>query len=180
MDFKDLQLPSHHARLGMAIASLVGLFASAYLLYAYVTGAPIVCGSVSGCELVRASKWAYTFGLPRPLFGVIFYIAIYGLLVIRSAVAWRLRFLGRLTKLFAAFGFVESTFLFFVQWLDVRAFCIWCLTSAVAATILFILCWFDDVHHERAVTADLELREHLVCLFAFLPISFFGLLWLTR
>lgn len=173
------RISSHQARLGMATAALVGLFASAYLLYAYVTGAPIICGSVSGCELVRASRWAYTFGIPRPLLGVIFYAAVFALLIIRSAVAWRLRFMGRLTKVFASLGFIESAFLFFVQWLDIRAFCLWCLASAVAATIIFLLCWFDSAHYERAATADLELREYFICLLAFLPISFFGLLWLT-
>ncbi len=175
-----MNLPApHRARLGMAIASLTGLFASTYLLYAYVTGAPIVCGNIAGCELVRASRWAYTFGIPRPFLGVLFYVGLFVILIFRAAVAWRLRFMGRLTKVFAALGFIESAFLFFVQWLDVRAFCIWCLTSAAAATVIFMLCWFDRTHHERAETADRELREYLVMLFAFLPISFFGLLWLT-
>jgi hypothetical protein len=62
------------ARFGIAISALVGLFASAYLFYTYVTGAPIACGIVSGCEAVRASKWATTvFNLPRPVLGLVFY-----------------------------------------------------------------------------------------------------------
>lgn len=133
-----------YARRVILWASLIGLFASTYLLIAYVSGAPIVCGTTHGCELVRASKWAYTFGLPRPLFGVIFYVGIICLLAIRAILPhWRTRWVYRLTMLAAGIGFVESAFLFFVQWLDIRAFCVWCLTSAAMATLIAIAAFFD-------------------------------------
>ena len=122
------------ARLSMAIAGLIGVFVSAYLFYTYVSGVPIACGSGTGCEFVRLSKWAWTLGLPRPLFGLAFYAGVFGLLVARVATAWQGRWLYRLTMLIALIGFVESAFLFLVQWLDIRAFCIWCLASAICAT----------------------------------------------
>ena len=51
----------------MLWSALVGLFVSTYLLVVYVTGGPIVCGAVHGCDVVRASTWAKTvFDLPRP------------------------------------------------------------------------------------------------------------------
>jgi uncharacterized membrane protein len=70
-------------RRAMLWSALVGLFASTYLFITYVSGAPIVCGLVSGCEAVRASSWSYTFGIPRPALGVVFYLAIIGLLIYR-------------------------------------------------------------------------------------------------
>lgn len=125
-------------------ASLVGLFASTYLLITYVSGAPIVCGVAHGCDVVRASKWAYSLGLPRPLFGVAFYTAIIALLAFRITHPHRFsRRLYHLTMAAAFIGFVESAFLTLVQWLDINAFCIWCLTSAAAATVIFIAAFFD-------------------------------------
>lgn len=180
-----LKLPAwikpHHARFGMAIASLIGLFASGYLFYTYVTGAPIACGIVSGCDLIRASKWAYSNGIPRPFLGLVFYAGVFGLLVARAATTWRPRMLYQLAMLAAALGFVESGFLFLVQWLDVKAFCLWCLTSALAATAIAVLAFFDRPHEEpRAISATRELRWHFIALLIFLPISFFGFIYLTR
>jgi uncharacterized membrane protein len=125
-------------------ASLAGLFVSTYLLITYVSGKPIVCGALHGCEVVRASKWAYSFGLPRPLLGVIFYTALIALLAFRGMYPhWHPRNAYRLMMLAATIGFIESAFLTFVQWLDIRAFCIWCVTSAVMATVIFAAVWFD-------------------------------------
>ena len=125
-------------------SALAGLFVSTYLLVIYVSGAPIVCGLLHGCDIVRNSKWAYSFGLPRPLFGVAFYVGIIALLACRALYPrWRVRWLYHLSMLAAVVGFLESAFLVFVQWLDIKAFCIWCLASAVAATIIFIVAWFD-------------------------------------
>jgi protein-disulfide isomerase/uncharacterized membrane protein len=168
------------ARLLMATASLVGLFASAYLFYTYVSGAPIACGAGAGCEIVRASKWAYSFGVPRPLLGLVFYAGVFGLLVARVATVWRPRLLYRLTMFVAAIGFIESAFLFLIQWLDIRAFCIWCLVSAAMATVLVLLAFFDREEAHRHWSAQKELKAYLVSLLAFLPIAFIGMLILVR
>ncbi len=121
--------------------SLIGLFASVYLLITYISGAPIVCGLVSGCELIRASKWAYTWGVPRPLLGVVFYSVVIILLTVRAyAPAWQRRLWHGLLLVFTTIGLIESGGLTLVQWFELKAFCLWCLTSAVAATSLFILC----------------------------------------
>ncbi len=173
-------LKPHHARLGMVIASLVGLFASTYLLYTYVSGAPIACGAIAGCEAVRASKWAYTFGIPRPLLGVIFYLAVLGLLIVRAASSWNPKWLFRFTVLAAIAGFVESAFLFGVQWLDIKAFCFWCLSSAIAATFIMIFALFDRADTERILPAQQELKRYFIALLIFLPLSVIGLYALIR
>lgn len=173
-------LPPPIARLVMALASLVGLFASGYLLYTYVTGAPITCGLVSGCEVVRASKWAYTWGIPRPLLGLIFYVGVFGLLVARVVTSRFARRFYHLTMLAAAVGFFESAFLFLVQWLDLKAFCLWCLTSAVAATVVALCAPFDRVETERRISTNRELKYYFLMLLAFVPVSFIGFAMLVR
>ena len=160
------------ARLLMAIASLVGLFASAYLFYTYISGIPIACGSGSGCEIVRLSKWAWTFGIPRPLLGLAFYVGLFGLLVARVATDWQKRWLYRLTMLAAVVGFIESAFLFLIQWLDIRAFCIWCLISALSATVIAMAAWFDRAEDPRHVSAERELKAYFITLLIFVPIAF--------
>ena len=66
------------------IGALLGAFASAYLLVDYVFGSGI-CLTGSGCDVVRASAFAYPLGIPMPLFGLAFYLAAVALLLRASA-----------------------------------------------------------------------------------------------
>ncbi len=54
------------------LASIVGASASAYLLVEYLTGQPGICLTGSGCDIVRASAFAYPLGIPAPLIGLLF------------------------------------------------------------------------------------------------------------
>lgn len=173
-------LSASTARFGMAMAALVGLFASCYLLYTYVNGGPIACGIVHGCEVVRASKWAKTvFGLPRPLLGVLFYTVLYGLLVFRSATNRHAKWLYRLTLLFAAVGFFESGVLFIIQWIDLKAFCMWCLMSGLSSLFVAIFAFFDQMGPETE-RAQKELRRLFMALLVFIPVLFLGMYLLLR
>ena len=169
-----------NARLVMAVACLIGLFASAYLFYTYVTGGPITCALVSGCEQVRASKWAYTFGIPRPFLGLVFYAGLFGLFVVRVTTTWQPRRLYQLTMLFAAVGFIESAFLFLVQWLDIKAFCLWCLVSALTAVVIAVVAPFDRLEETRVLSATRELKRYFWMLLIFLPLAFAGWILLVR
>lgn len=155
------------ARMIMVMACFIGIFASAYLLYTYVTGAPISCAIVSGCDQVRASKWAYTFGIPRPLLGVVFYLGVFALLVVRAATTWRAKELLWLTRVAATIAFIESGFLFAIQWIDLKAFCLWCLISALASVVLFAMMPFDREQTEEGVRSARELRGYLLSLVVF-------------
>lgn len=164
----------------MAIASLIGLFASGYLLYTYLSGVPIACGAGGGCDVVRLSKWAWTFGLPRPFLGILFYGGVFGILVTRVATTWQALWFHRLTMIAAVLGFIESAFLFFVQWLDIQAFCIWCLVSAAAATLIAAVAWFDRLEEHRHVSAQRELKAYFISLLIFTPLALAVFAWLIQ
>lgn len=133
-------------RIWMSAFLAMGLFASGYLLYVYVTGGPIACGAAHGCDLVRASRWAYLGPIPQPLLGVLFYTGMLAILVARTLVstAASALWLKRLTFLGACVGFIESVILFLIQWQEIGAFCTWCLVSGVAASGAFALAWVDS------------------------------------
>lgn len=151
----------------MLVTALVGLFASIYLFITYVAGSPIVCGLLHGCEVVRASQWAYlqvSIGgfqksIPRPLLGIIFYFGVIALLTFRAyAPHYRPRWWRLVLLLATTIGIVESGYLMYVQWHDIGAFCTWCVTSAIAATILFFLSLFDGREAMAKGTIIKELR----------------------
>ncbi len=147
------------ARLGSVKAAFLGLFASSYLLYAYVAHQPIVCGSSSGCEMVRLSKWAYVFGtIPRPFLGVAFYAFLLILLVARLGFRSHARLLWRVSQVVVAIGVIESVILFFIQWREIGAFCTWCLLSALASVALGVAACLDKPVQEDQAERRQELR----------------------
>jgi protein-disulfide isomerase/uncharacterized membrane protein len=147
----------------MFLAGCAGMIVAAYLAVTYLSAAPIACGPLHGCDIVRSSHWAKWFGIPTPLFGLAFYAAILALLVVRTALPrWKRILAYRLTRIMAVLGFFESVFLFFIQLLDLKAFCTWCLGSAIAASAIFILSWFDGHPETDPARETKELRFQFI------------------
>lgn len=148
-----------YVRRAMLIAAIVGFFASCYLLITYVSGKPIICGTVSGCEIVRASPQAKTFfDIPRPALGVFFYSVLMGALIARVYLRRRSSYWTMGIIAWTGFGFIESAWLFLVQAFQIHAFCTWCLISGAASTIAFALAFFEG-EDEPDVQGDIrELR----------------------
>lgn len=122
------------------ILSLVGIMVSGYLLYTYVANTPIVCAN-TGCETVRESPYSYFLGVPLPAFGLIFFISILILSFLRttldkidhSHLASRLIFVASLV------GVVISAYLTYLEAFVIRAYCTWCIVSAIVVSGIFIL-----------------------------------------
>jgi len=108
--------------------------AASYLLIEYLTGQPGLCLTGSGCDLVRASAYAYPLGIPMPLFGLVLYAAA-GWLTWRSLseepVAGVPVRVGLLVV--ASLGVAASAVLTGLEAFVIRAWCSWCLVSAVAS-----------------------------------------------
>jgi len=166
----------------MGVATLVGAFVSAYLLDAYLTGGPIVCGAAQGgCDAVRASGRAYMFGvIPRPAFGLLFYGLIFILLVTRTSTERHALRLRQLTHALAAFGLFESLYLIALQAFVIHAFCAWCLMSAAATFFIAAFALLDKAERHHGMSAFREMRAYLVMFLIFAPIASFLFWWLTR
>lgn len=118
--------------LALAIA---GMLLTGYLSYSVLSGAPAVfCAPGSSCEVIQHSRWSRVFGLPLPLWG----LALYALLALN---AWRLP--ARLQRwrrlwLVALVGLVVSLYLSLIGWLELDAFCAWCLLSLALLAAIFL------------------------------------------
>jgi protein-disulfide isomerase len=121
------------------LASIVGAAASAYLLVEYVTGQPGVCLTGSGCDLVRASAFAYPLGIPTPLYGLVFYLAA-AWVVPRTLDAKRVwgRAPGTALLALALAGALASITLTALEAFVIKAYCSWCLVQAGASVVLLV------------------------------------------
>jgi uncharacterized membrane protein/glutaredoxin len=121
--------------------SVLGIGIASYLAYVEVNQIEAVCGPVGNCNTVQQSSYATLFGiLPVGVLGVLGYIAI---IIAWLAGSLNLTRYNRLIKLalwlFTLFGTLFSIYLTFLEPFVIGATCMWCLTSAVIMTILFLL-----------------------------------------
>lgn len=126
-------------RMAVAVLALLGLFVSLYLL-AHSLGltGPLVCG-VGDCATVQASPYAWVGPMPVSGIGVVGYAVLLGLALLglqvgrlgSSGVA-----LGLLAGSLVGLGF--SAYLTYLEAVVIRAWCQWCVVSAVLMTLIFL------------------------------------------
>jgi uncharacterized membrane protein len=137
-------------RMTIALLSLVGVFISTYLLlHKLGVVGTLVCGTGS-CDTVQASPWAVFLGVPVPAWGV----AGYGLLLGVSLAGlrpglWGNRRLGLVLVVLGAGAFGFSAYLTGIEAFVIRAWCRWCVASAVIATLIFISTLFELIRPGR-------------------------------
>lgn len=123
------------------VLSVIGIGIAGYLAYVEVNQVEAVCGPVGNCNSVQQSSYATLFGiLPVGVLGILGYLAI---IIVWLASLLDLSRYNRLLKLalwlFTLFGTLFSIYLTFLEPFVIGASCIWCLSSAVIMTILFLL-----------------------------------------
>ena len=129
---------AHPAWLQKAIPLLAvaGLAVAAYLAYVETQAVAAVCGPVGDCNAVQSSEYAYLFGIPIGVLGVIGYLAI---LFVWGWSQWQgdprapLALLGM-----TAAGVLFSLYLTYLEPFVIGAVCAWCLTSAVIMALLLM------------------------------------------
>ena len=127
-------------RNAIAALSLAGVFLATYLtLYKLGYIGSLACGS-GECERVQASRWATFAGAPVALWGVGFYVAMFGASVAGSfgpLVASRTMSVALVTL--SGWGMLFTGWLTYLELVKIEAICRWCVGSAVLVVALFVL-----------------------------------------
>lgn len=121
----------------MLVVSLLGFADATYLTVKHYTGSTIPCTITHGCDVVTNSVYSEILGVPVALLGSAFYIVTFALVFF--AMDQRSMKLLRAAGLFTLVGFLSSLWFLFAQAFLIKAFCQWCLGSALTSTILFVL-----------------------------------------
>lgn len=128
-------------RMAIALLSLIGLFIAAYMLFVKLGWiGTLICGVGGSCDTVQASRWAVFLGVPVPAWGVAGYALILAVAVVGVSPRWagdgRV---GRILVALTGVAFAFSMYLTALEAFVIRAWCRWCVVSAIVATLLFIL-----------------------------------------
>lgn len=117
----------------VAVVSLVGLADAIYLTVEHVAGRSVKCTIVSGCSEVLSSQYASVGGIPLALVGALAYFTVFSL---ATLAAFGYRGMGKLLTPVVALMFLMSLWLIYLQAFVIKAFCQFCLLSALVTFVL--------------------------------------------
>jgi len=146
----------------VAALALAGIFISLYLtLYKLGIIGELSC-TIGSCETVNTSKWSRFLGFPVAAWGLLFYVEMFGLAAIGTIE--RLADVAAISFVLvveSAIGVLFSAWLTYLELAVIHAICIWCVTSAVIVTVIFVVSVADYretsaamVEPERSETAN--------------------------
>jgi uncharacterized membrane protein/thiol-disulfide isomerase/thioredoxin len=122
------------------LLAVAGLGVASYLSYVEATHTLAICGPVGNCNSVQQSPYAHLFGvISIGFFGLVGYSAILiaWILADSSPLPWR-RFFTIAIWGMGWFGVLFSIYLTFLEPFVIGATCIWCITSAIIMTSIFL------------------------------------------
>lgn len=118
------------------ILSLLGLADTAYLTWQHYQIIPGTCSLGGGCSEVTASVYAVFWGMPLAVWGLLYYLAILvvvAFLLFSKDKIWLKILLG-----LTAAGFLASVIFVYLQAAVIKAFCAYCLVSALITGLIFL------------------------------------------
>lgn len=128
------------SRLILAISAGAGLAASIYLTVLKLTNNQDMClDGIGDCWTVNSSTYAQFLGVPTALFGVGAYLSVLALLWAETRYSFWKSNGPTLLFGFSLMGVIISLFLTYVEVAIIDAICPFCVVSAIAMLILFLV-----------------------------------------
>jgi uncharacterized membrane protein len=119
----------------IALASFIGIVDALYLTLKRNAG-PVPCHVTRGCTDVLTSQYSAVLGVPISAFGLIFYLVVFSLAVFQISAAGK-----TLDWVFwlASAALAISAVLVGIQAFALKAYCEYCLLSAILVLTIFLL-----------------------------------------
>ncbi len=133
------------SQLVFGLLSIVGLIDATVLTIEHYTRDGLSCSFTGGCERVLTSQYSELpiVGIPIALLGVVFYGVVLFLVMFSVINREPIRRLPILA--WSTIGFVSSLSLTYIQAFIIKAWCQYCLISALTSTLIFVsavVYWF--------------------------------------
>lgn len=123
----------------MYIISSIGLVDSLYLTWVKLTNRVAFCGKYGGCETVGSSSYSTILGIPIALFGAGAYLVILILLFLENKGQFWRENSSILVFGVTLVGVLYSAYLTYLELAVIHAICPYCVVSAIAMLVLFLL-----------------------------------------
>jgi uncharacterized membrane protein len=117
----------------LKVFAVIGVLNTLYLTWHSFTKTDVACFGFpkEWCRKVQYARQSKMFGIPNSVLGFLMYAAILLLVVLQPDFPyWPV-------KTLVAFGFAFSLYFTYVQAFVLRAFCTWCVISALDFFVMF-------------------------------------------
>jgi len=121
------------------ICSVIGILDTLYLMYHKMKGTNVACPFFpkEWCMKVQYSPMSKTFGVPNSILGFLMYVVLFVLTWLYaggSIALWPIQAI-------VTFGFLFSMYFTYIQAFVLRAFCTWCVISAINFIVMMLAVW---------------------------------------
>lgn len=135
------------APLLMIILPFLGLFDAGYVTYELFAKRIPVCLPPFQCATFLQNSWAYIAGIPLSVYGLIFYSIVLVLAIMNFL---EIKDTKKYLRGLAIFGILFALYVVFIMGWIVKAWCLWCLVSAINLTLLLAASRFLKVSREES------------------------------
>jgi uncharacterized membrane protein len=134
---------------GAVASSIAGAAISIYMAIYKITSNNAMCLGSGDCATVNASKYSEVYGIPLGLIGLAGYGAILAVLLLEDRHPL-LRAYGNMLAMGMGFaGFLYSVYLTYLEFYVIKAICPFCVASAIAITLCFVLTFVRFLRNEK-------------------------------
>jgi uncharacterized membrane protein len=126
------------------VLCVLGIGVAGYLAWTYLAEVDPYCVGAHGCADVQHSPYADVAGVPVPVIGIVGYASLLALSLLRGRVGKEIEFYLPVLSFGAALiGVLFSAYLTYLEAFVIRAWCYWCVASAVIMTAVWVLSIVD-------------------------------------
>lgn len=127
--------------IALLVVTIIGLLDSGYLSIVKLANAlPYCTPGLGECQTVALSQWAYVLGIPVAYLGFLSYLGIFVLLVFGKKIKFVEPYVDYLLFFISLVGVLFSAYLTYIEAFVLHAWCQWCVISAIAMAVIFVLC----------------------------------------
>lgn len=117
----------------------LGISETVYLIRKRIASEKPACVLGESCTVVLGSKYNRIFIIPNDVMGLAFYVFICLVAAFLVIGVEPLAFWKSLFQIAVATGSILSLFLTYLQWQVIRAWCFWCLMSALTIWLMGVI-----------------------------------------
>ena len=111
--------------------AMVGIAIAGYLTIVHFRESLLVCSGVSDCETVQTSQYAEILGIPVALLGLLCFIALFGLAVVRIIQPERADTITMIMFVMVVGSIGFYIYLTYLELFVIDAICQWCVASSL-------------------------------------------------
>ncbi|OGO26588.1 MAG: hypothetical protein A2W33_05860 [Chloroflexi bacterium RBG_16_52_11] len=138
-NYINVMTTNEKLRWASIVVAIIGIIDATYLSYVKIAHQEVYCGGSGACDTVNNSPYAEISGIPIAYMGLGAYIIILALLLLESRAEFWTNYSPMIVFGMTLAGTLYSIYLTYVELAVLHAVCPYCVLSAIAISVLFIL-----------------------------------------